>query len=80
MAYVPPACEPVKRELPGTMPCIRRPPYMMAVTALPGMPSVKSGIIAPPQAELFAASDAVIPSSAPCPNFSGVFENFFARL
>ena len=42
------------------------------------MPSVSSGIIAPPVDALFAASGEATPSIAPVPNLSGVFEMRFS--
>ena len=44
----------------------------------PGIPSVNSGTRVGPFTALFAASGAAIPSNSPFPNFSGVFEEFFA--
>jgi len=47
---------------------------MTAVVALPGMPSVSSGTIAPPVAALLAVSGPEIPSGTPVPNFSGCLD------
>ena len=44
------------------------------------MPKAKVGTIAPPVAELLAASDPAIPSGAPLPNSSGVFDQRLASL
>ena len=43
---------------------------MRAVDPDPGMPSASVGTIAPPAAELFAASGPTIPSGVPVPNSS----------
>ena len=41
---------------------------MMAVAPLPGMPMVKSGIIAPPTEEVAAVCGAMMPSAMPLPS------------
>ena len=60
------------------MPWMISPPRKMAVTVLPGMPIVKSGISEPPMTALLAVSDAIMPSTMPVPNFSGYLEAFLA--
>ena len=57
-----------------------KPPSRIAVTASPGMPSVSSGIMAPPMPALLAVSLATTPSMVPLPNLSGVFERFLATM
>ena len=52
---------------PGWMPWIRKPPSMIAVTVSPGMPSVISGIMAPPTPALLAVSLATTPPILPLP-------------
>ena len=54
-------------EGPGTMPCTTNTPMMMAVMASPGMPSVSTVIMAPPELELLALSAATMPSGLPSP-------------
>ena len=49
---------------------------MTAVVADPGIPNARVGIIAPPVAELLAASGAATPSISPLPKFSGFLELF----
>jgi hypothetical protein len=44
------------------------------------MPSVSSGIIAPPAAALFADSGEATPSMAPFPNLSGFLLIFFSTI
>ena len=63
---------------PADRPWIRNPPNIIAVTPSPGIPSTRSGIIAPPMVALFADSVATIPSGLPLPNFSGCLDMFFA--
>ncbi len=53
---------------------------MTAVVPLPGMPRARVGTMAPPVAELFAASGPAIPSIQPDPNSSGVFDQRLASL
>jgi hypothetical protein len=48
------------------------------MTAFAGIPSVRSGIKAPPVAALLAASGPATPWMTPVPNFSGCFEIFFS--
>ena len=57
-----------------------RPARITAAVGLPGIPKAKVGTIAPPVAELFAASDPAIPSIEPFPNSSGVLDHLFASL
>ena len=64
----------VNSEGPGISPWIVRPPMKMAVTALPGMPSVSAGISEPPVTALLAVSGAATPSCEPWPNSSGCFD------
>ena len=59
---------------PGLSPQSRKAASSTAVEAEPGMPSVSSGIIAPEEAALLAASGPTSPAIAPLPNFSGVRE------
>jgi hypothetical protein len=53
-------------------------PSMTAVTASPGIPKAMIVTSEPATLELFDASDAMMPSGMPVPNFSGCRENFFA--
>ena len=53
---------------------------MTAAVGEPGIPSANVGTIAPPVAELFAASLPAIPSGEPFPNSSGFFDQRFASL
>ncbi|MNC92772.1 hypothetical protein D3C83_92640 [compost metagenome] len=53
-------------------------PSSSAITTLGGIPSVKSGMNAPPAAELLAASGPATPSIAPLPKRSGVFDTRFS--
>ncbi len=53
-------------------------PSMTAVTASPGMPNAMMVISEPPTLALLEASEAMMPSGWPVPNFSGVLENFLA--
>ena len=53
---------------------------IIAVSASPGMPRARSGIIAAAGMELLADSEAIKPSGAPFPNFSGVFDVFWAKV
>ena len=66
--------------VPGCRPHIRNPPSRTAVAPPPGMPRVSSGIIAPDDAALFAASGPTSPGIAPLPNFHGVREIHFSTL
>ena len=59
---------------PGSMPWIWKMPMIIAVSAPPGRPSAKSGIIAAPVAALFAVSEATTPSSSPLPKFARFFD------
>ena len=52
----------------------------IAVVPDPGIPSVNNGIIAPPEAALFADSGAATPAIAPFPNFSGFLLIFFSAI
>ena len=54
------------------------PPSMTAVVTSPGMPSAIRTISAPPSTALLELSGAMMPSGVPVPNFSGVFDAFFA--
>ena len=53
-------------------------PSMTAVTASPGMPNAMMVTSEPPTLALLEASEAMMPSGWPVPNFSGVLENFLA--
>ena len=53
-------------------------PSMTAVTASPGMPNAMMVISEPLTLALLEASEAMMPSGCPLPNFSGVLENFLA--
>ena len=53
-------------------------PIKIAVVPEPGIPNVSKGIIAPPDAALFADSGPATPAICPVPNFSGVLLNFFS--
>ena len=53
-------------------------PIKSAMTTFGGMPSVISGMKAPPAAALLAASGPATPSMAPLPKRSGVRESFFS--
>ena len=48
------------------------------MTALAGMPSVRSGMKAPPAAALLADSGPATPSMAPLPNRSGYLDARFS--
>ena len=63
---------------PGTSPHITMPPSSKAVVGEPGIPSVNIGKSDPVDAALLAVSGADTPSTAPFPNFSGVFDDNFA--
>ena len=63
---------------PGCSPWMMKAPSRSAMTTFGGMPSVISGMKAPPAAALFAASGPATPSMAPRPNRSGVFERRFS--
>ena len=63
---------------PAVTPWISRAPKITAMVALAGMPSVSSGMNDDVAAALFAVSGAATPSTAPCPNRSGVFGRFFS--
>ena len=62
---------------PGMRPWTRNAPSIMAVMGSPGIPSVRTGIRAPPVTELLDDSEAMTPSIWPLPNFSGVLEARF---
>ena len=64
---------------PGATPWSRIAPKSMAAGGLPGIPMESKGIMAPPIQALLATSEAMMPSSEPFPNFSGVLEDFFAE-
>ena len=64
---------------PGCRPCMMKAPSRSAITTLGGMPSVISGMNAPPAAALLAASGPATPSIAPLPKRSGVRDIFFSR-
>ena len=68
----------VKSMEPGSTLCILSPASIMALGAAKGIPRVSRGIIEPITALLLAASGAMTPSAAPCPNFSGVLDIFFS--
>jgi hypothetical protein len=51
---------------------------IIAVAALPGIPSVRSGMNDEDAAALFAASGPATPAIAPCPNSSGLFATRFS--
>ena len=53
-------------------------PSITAVTASPGMPNAMMVISEPETLALLEASEAMMPSGWPLPNFSGVLENFLA--
>jgi len=63
---------------PGISPWINSPESRMAVAGSPGMPSDRSGIIAPPVTALLAASGATTPAISPRPKRSGVLEDLRA--
>ena len=65
---------------PGCRPWTTRAPSRMAVAGEKGMPSERSGTIAPAVAPLLAASGPATPSIMPVPNFSGVFDIFFSTV
>lgn len=68
------------RNGPGRTPAITNAAIIIAVAAPPGIPRVSMGAMDPPVAALSADSEAATPSMAPVPNFSGVFEKFFATV
>lgn len=53
---------------------------MMAVLAEPGIPNARRGAIAPLPEELFAASEAMIPSGFPLPKESLSLDQRLASL
>ncbi len=55
-------------------------PIKMAVVPEPGIPSVKRGIMAPPEAALLADSGPATPAIFPLPNESGSLLNFFSEI
>ena len=63
---------------PGWMPWMIMAPSITAVTASPGMPKAMIVTSDPATLALLAASEAMIPSGIPVPNFSGCRENFLA--
>ena len=63
---------------PGCRPWMTKAPSSRAMMTLGGMPSVISGMKAPPAAALLAASGPATPSIAPLPNRSGVRDSFFS--
>ena len=64
---------------PGCTPWIRNALSSTAITTLGAIPRVRSGIMAPPVAALFAASGAATPSITPVPKRSGYRERRFSR-
>jgi hypothetical protein len=54
-------------------------PRITAMVPFAGMPSVSRGMKDDVAAALFADSGAATPSTAPCPNRSGVFDRFFSN-
>ena len=65
---------------PGVMLNMISAPISTAVVPVPGIPSVSSGIIAPPAAPLFAASGAATPWMAPLPKFAPFLLIFFSVM
>ena len=63
---------------PGCTPWTMKAPSSSAITTFGGMPSVISGMNAPPAAALLAASGPATPSIAPLPNRSGDFDSRFS--
>ena len=63
---------------PGCSPWMKKAPSSSAITTFGGMPSVISGMNAPPAAALLADSGPATPSIAPWPNRSGVFDSRFS--
>lgn len=59
---------------PGRRPQSRKAARRTAVEAEPGIPSVKSGIIAPYDAALFAVSGATRPAISTLPKFAEFLE------
>ena len=59
---------------PNSMPARLNTSTIMARLVVPGMPRNSRGAKAPPSLELLAASGAMMPSGAPLPKRSGVFE------
>src|SRR5690606_41617205 len=55
-------------------------PIKIAVVPDPGIPNVNSGIIAPPDAALFADSGEATPAMFPLPNDSGFLLIFFSVI
>ena len=70
----------VNRCGPGRNPCARSAPRMIAVVALPGMPSASVGTIAAPVAALLAASGPAMPRRSPLPNSDLSLANRLASL
>ncbi|OJU36890.1 MAG: hypothetical protein BGN94_04130 [Rhizobiales bacterium 68-8] len=65
---------------PGWMPCTISAPAIIAISALPGMPSVSSGMKEVCAPALLAASGPATPSTAPWPNSCGRREIFFSTV
>src|SRR5210317_801868 len=65
---------------PGRRPWTIKPARITAAVGLPGIPRAKVGTMAPPVAELLAASLPAIPSIEPFPNSSGVLDQRLASL
>ena len=63
---------------PGWMPWMAMAPSITAVTASPGIPNAMIVTSEPATFELLEASEAMMPSGIPVPNFSGCLENFLA--
>ncbi len=63
---------------PTCIPCRVKAPINTAVVLSPGIPRDNSGIKAPPVRPLLADSEAITPSGAPVPIFSGCLEKFFS--
>ena len=60
---------------PGLIPASKNTTIIIAVSASPGTPSAKSGIIAAAGTALLAVSEAINPSGEPCPKRVGFFES-----
>src|SRR5690606_24730084 len=65
---------------PGWTLYMMKAPTRIAVVPDPGIPRVRSGINAPPDAALLADSGPATPSIAPLPNRSGCLLHFFSRM
>src|SRR4030042_2344722 len=63
-----------RRRGPGCIPWIMKAAIIIAVVLLPGSPSESRMVMEPPVEALFAHSEAISPSMAPWPNFSGSFD------